>query len=175
MRTILVRLLKRFVLGILREKCYRDSTDYHSLSSEQTMKLSIVIPVFNEEVVIETANSRIISLIENLLAKGDIDDYEVIYVDDGSKDNSLSILKKLSSLSNKIKILSFSRNFGHQPALAAGIVHSSGDAVVSIDADMQDPPELIGKMIEKYRQGNHIFFFGIKEWGTDYFFKKFTG
>ena len=138
------------------------------------MKLSIVIPVFNEDAVIETANSRIINLIENLLAKGDIDDYEVIYVDDGSKDNSLSILKKLSSLSNKIKILSFSRNFGHQPALAAGIVHSSGDAVVSIDADLQDPPELIGEMIDKYRQGNDIVYAVRKERGTDTLFKKFT-
>jgi glycosyltransferase involved in cell wall biosynthesis len=138
------------------------------------MNLSIVIPVFNEEAVIEATSNRLTGLIEHLLTKGEIDDYEVIYVDDGSKDNTLAMLRKLSSSSHKIKVLSFSRNFGHQPALAAGIVNSSGDAVVTIDADLQDPPELIGEMIQKYREGNDIVYAVRKDRGADTFLKKNT-
>ena len=104
------------------------------------MKLSIVIPVFNEDAVIGSTHSRIAGLAEDLCRRAVIGDYEIIYIDDGSQDQSLDILKGLSVDSPKTKILSFGRNFGHQMALAAGITHSSGDAVVSMDADLQDPP-----------------------------------
>ncbi len=120
------------------------------------MKLSIVIPLFNEEAVIETTHGRITEILKGLLEKGDVGDCEIVYVDDGSRDGSLKILRKLAKESERVKVVSFSRNFGHQPALAAGILHSTGDAVVSLDADLQDPPELIREMIEKYRQGNDI-------------------
>ena len=120
------------------------------------MKLSIIIPVFNEEAVINTTHKKITALLDALAWKETIGDYEIIYVDDGSKDNSLSLLRTFSKESPKVKVISFSRNFGHQPALAAGILHCSGDAVVSLDADLQDPPELIEEMIAKYRMGNDI-------------------
>jgi glycosyltransferase involved in cell wall biosynthesis len=138
------------------------------------MKLTIVIPVFNEEAVISITHKRIADMIQELLQKHLIDDHEVIYVDDGSIDNSLNILKKLAADSNKIKVLSFSRNFGHQSALAAGILHSSGDAVVSLDADLQDPPELIEEMIEKYRIGNDIVYAVRKKRDKDTLFKTLT-
>jgi glycosyltransferase involved in cell wall biosynthesis len=98
----------------------------------------------------------------------------VIYVDDGSSDGSLNVLKKISANSKKIKVLSFSRNFGHQPALAAGILHSSGDAIVSLDADLQDPPELIEEMIEKYRAGNDIVYAVRRKRQSDTLFKRLT-
>ena len=138
------------------------------------MKLSIIIPVFNEEAVIETTHGRLLSLTDEMTRKKVIDDYEIIYVDDGSGDGSLSILKGFSAGSPKIKVISFSRNFGHQPALAAGILHSSGDAVVSLDADLQDPPELIEEMLEKFRNGSDIVYAVRRERRADSFFKKRT-
>lgn len=133
-----------------------------------------MIPVFNEDAVIGSTHGRIAGLAEDLCKRAVIGDYEIIYVDDGSQDESLDILKGLSVDSPKTKILSFSRNFGHQRALAAGITHSSGDAVVSMDADLQDPPELIEEMIEKYKMGNDIVYAVRKERSTDSLFKRGT-
>jgi len=138
------------------------------------MKLSIIIPVFNEEAVIETTHTRLVSLTDEMMQKKVIDDYEIIYIDDGSRDGSLNILKGFSTRSPKTKVLSFSRNFGHQPALAAGILHTSGDAVVSLDADLQDPPELIGEMIKEYKSGHDIVYAVRRERTTDSFFKRWT-
>ncbi|MGD0280887.1 MAG: glycosyltransferase family 2 protein [Dissulfurispiraceae bacterium] len=138
------------------------------------MKLSIVVPLFNEEAVIAATYTRVARLLMELHEKSVIDDYEVIFVDDGSRDNSLRILRELAAKSQKVKVLSFSRNFGHQPALAAGLLHSTGDAVVSLDADLQDPPELIGEMIEKYREGCDIVYAVRRARQTDTFFKRMT-
>jgi glycosyltransferase involved in cell wall biosynthesis len=138
------------------------------------MKLSIIIPVFNEEAVIKVTHARVIGIVENFSEKHLIEDYEIIYVDDGSRDNSLTILKSFATESPKIKIISFSRNFGHQPALAAGIIHSSGDTVVSLDADLQDPPEVIEEMLEKYRNGNDIVYAVRRERHTDSLFKRWS-
>ena len=138
------------------------------------MKLSIIIPVFNEEAVIETTHRRLLSFTDEMTRKKAIDDYEIIYVDDGSRDGSLNILKGFSGESPKIKVISFSRNFGHQPALTAGILHSSGDAVVSLDADLQDPPELIEEMLEKYRNGNDIVYAVRRERSADSLFKRWS-
>ncbi len=138
------------------------------------MKLSIVIPVFNEEAVLRSTHERISNISVDMMNRQLIDDYEIMYVDDGSKDNSLSILKGLAAGSVKIKVLAFSRNFGHQPALAAGILHSSGDAVVSLDADLQDPPELIGEMIEVYKSGHDIVYAVREGRKTDTLFKRWT-
>ncbi len=138
------------------------------------MKLSVVIPVFNEEAVIETTHRRLLSLTDEMTREKVIDDYEIIYVDDGSMDGSLDILKGFSAKSPKIKVLSFSRNFGHQPALAAGILHAAGDAVVSLDADLQDPPELIGEMIREYKSGHDIVYAVRRERTGDSFFKRWT-
>lgn len=138
------------------------------------MKLSIVIPLFNEEAVIAATHARVLRLVREFLDHNLIGDYEIIFVDDGSRDNSLKILRTLAEESGKVKVLSFSRNFGHQPALVAGLLHSSGEAVVSLDADLQDPPELIREMLEKYRGGNDIVYAVRKARQKDTFFKRMT-
>ncbi|MBA7656766.1 putative glycosyltransferase [subsurface metagenome] len=109
---------------------------------------SVVIPVFNEEENLELLHRRLSKVLENLCQE-----YEIIFVDDGSKDNSLKIMRKLRVTDPGVKIISFSRNFGHQIAITAGIDYASGSAVIVMDADLQDPPEVIPKLVEKWREG----------------------
>jgi glycosyltransferase involved in cell wall biosynthesis len=108
------------------------------------------------------------------IAKKLIDAYEIIYIDDGSDDNTLSILKKVSRDDLNAKILSFSGNFGHQAALTAGYHHAGGDAVVSLDADLQDPPEVIEKMLVKFKEGFEIVYGVRRSRKKDTQFKRFT-
>jgi polyisoprenyl-phosphate glycosyltransferase len=138
------------------------------------VKLSVVIPVYNEEDVLETTHAAVSALLRKYAEKGLIDAFEILYVEDGSEDGTLKILRTLAADSFSTKIISFSRNFGHQAALTAGILHASGDAVVSLDADLQDPPELMENMIEKYRLGNDIVYAIRRERNTDTAFKKLT-
>ena len=135
-------------------------------------KLSVVIPLFNEEAVINTTYTRLSEVLAGLTDNGLATDYEIIFVDDGSRDRSLEILRGLAVVDSRIKIISFSRNFGHQCALAAGMLHSSGDAIVSLDADLQDPPELIREMLVKYRQGKDIVYAVRRAREKDTFFKR---
>ncbi|MEC4350496.1 glycosyltransferase family 2 protein [Escherichia coli] len=114
--------------------------------------LSIVIPCYNEEDVL----NETISQLDMFCNKIQDLDIELIFVDDGSKDQTRTILKKYSSRNNKVRIIGFSRNFGHQIAVTAGIDASNGDAVVLIDADLQDPPEVIYQMIDKWREGYDV-------------------
>jgi len=138
------------------------------------MKLSIVIPVFNEEAVIGTTHRSLSRLLEDMASRRLFDDYELVYVDDGSADATLRMLRQYAAESDRVKVISFSRNFGHQPALAAGLLHASGDAVVSLDADLQDPPELIEEMLGKYQEGHDIVYAVRRQRGTDTAFKKMT-
>ena len=109
---------------------------------------SVVIPVFNEEENLELLHRRLSKVLENLC-----EDYEIIFVDDGSTDKSLEIMRKLRKTNGRVKIISFSRNFGHQIAITAGIDYASGRAVIVMDADLQDPPEVIPRLVEKWREG----------------------
>jgi len=109
---------------------------------------SVVIPVFNEEENLESLYHRLSRVLKTLFK-----DYEIIFVDDGSTDNSLKVIKKLRETDERIKIIIFSRNFGHQIAITAGIDYASGSAVIVMDADLQDPPEVIPKLVEKWREG----------------------
>ncbi|WP_084312090.1 glycosyltransferase family 2 protein [Desulfobulbus elongatus] len=123
-------------------------------SCAKTDLLSIVIPCYNEEDVIgETINrlDMFCSALHDL-------ETELIFVDDGSQDNTYNILKKSFFKYNNIKIISLSRNFGHQIAATAGIDAANGDAVVLIDADLQDPPEVISQMIAKWREGYDVIY-----------------
>jgi dolichol-phosphate mannosyltransferase len=79
--------------------------------------------------------------------------FELIYVDDGSTDSTTDLLRQLQAFDNRVRVVRLSRNFGHQIAITAGLQHSSGDAVVVIDADLQDPPEVIGEFVRRWRQG----------------------
>jgi len=110
------------------------------------MKISVVVPIMNEEGNLILLSQNIIEVLNHYI------DYEIIFIDDGSTDNSLSILSELNIKNNKIKYISFSRNFGHQNALKAGLDHAHGDCVISMDGDMQHPPELIRRMIEIWQQ-----------------------
>jgi len=116
------------------------------------MKLSIIIPCYNEEEVLNLLFERL----EKVLPSLAIDDYEVIFINDGSTDKTATIIKGLIEKNNKYKALQFSRNFGYQPAVLAGLRNCSGDAATIIDADLQDPPELLNKFIEKYNQGYEV-------------------
>lgn len=106
--------------------------------------LSLVIPIFNEENLIDELTRRTISAIESFTR-----DYEIIFVEDGSIDQSLSMLLSLQQQNSKIKVLSLSRNFGHQAAYTAGLEFSKGDRVAMMDGDLQDPPELLSEMYRK--------------------------
>jgi len=136
------------------------------------VKLSLVVPCYNEELVISETNKRLLKIIAKLLDSAQIADFEIIYIDDGSSDGTLNILKEIASSNKKVKIISFSRNFGHQSALTAGIWFSSGDAVISLDADLQDPPEIIEEMIEKFNQGYDVVYAVRRSRKEDTFFKR---
>jgi glycosyltransferase involved in cell wall biosynthesis len=110
--------------------------------------ISVVVPCYNEEAVIGVTHPRLSAAMAALHVA-----YEIIYVNDGSCDRTLSLLKDIQQADAHVRVVSFSRNFGHQIAVTAGIDHAKGDAVVIIDADLQDPPELIGEMIAKWREG----------------------
>ena len=112
--------------------------------------LSLVIPIFNEEKLIDELVKRTISSIESFIA-----DYEVIFVDDGSTDQSLERILSWQKKNNHIKILSLSKNFGHQAAYTAGLEYSKGDVVAMMDGDLQDPPELLADMYKKINEENY--------------------
>lgn len=120
--------------------------------------LSIVAPVFNETEVIDAFYERMKKVIDSL----DSISCEIIFIDDGSKDGSYQKLMDLASLDSNISTIKFSRNFGHQAAVTAGIDIAQGDAVVIIDADLQDPPEVMKKFIEKWEEGYDVVY-GIRE------------
>ena len=115
------------------------------------MKLSLVIPVLNEAEALPLLFQAVFPVIDLLDC-----DCELLFVNDGSTDDSLDILARAAEADPRIKVLSFSRNFGHQAAITAGIDFSTGDAVVVMDADLQDPPQLIPEMLRLYRQGYDV-------------------
>ena len=116
-------------------------------------KISVVIPMYYEEEVADICYKRVVN---NLKKLSDKYSYEIIFINDGSKDSTLEILKKIASNDDNVKIISFSRNFGHQAAVTAGIRNVTGDAVIIMDADLQDPPELFDGMIEKWEEGYEV-------------------
>ena len=116
-------------------------------------KISVVIPMYYEEEVVDICYKRVVN---NLKKLSDKYNYEIIFINDGSKDSTLEILKKIASNDDNVKIISFSRNFGHQAAVTAGIRNVTGDAVIIMDADLQDPPELFEGMIEKWEEGYEV-------------------
>ena len=113
-------------------------------------KVSVVIPIFNEE-------ENVVELLTRLqLVLSQYNDYEIILVDDGSKDQSVFIIAQFAEKNHRIKLISFSRNFGHQEAISAGLAHSSGDVVMVMDGDLQDPPEVVPDFINKWQEGYEV-------------------
>lgn len=115
------------------------------------IQYSVVVPVYNEELVIHETYQRLKEVMDQTK-----ENYELLFVNDGSKDHSIEILREHSLLDPRVKIIDFSRNFGHQIAITAGMDYAQGNAIVVIDADLQDPPELILDMIEKWREGYEV-------------------
>ena len=110
--------------------------------------ISIVVPCLNEEEVLRDTNRRLVAVLDHLPQN-----FEILYVDDGSTDGTPAILRELQALDERIRVVRFSRNFGHQMAITAGLEHASGDAVAIIDADLQDPPEVITDFVAKWMDG----------------------
>jgi dolichol-phosphate mannosyltransferase len=129
--------------------------------------LSVIIPVFNEEKNISPLLRRLLPVLKPYR-------YEIIFIDDGSKDDTVSQIKKYTTKNQNIKLLSFNRNFGHQMALTAGYQFAKGDGIVSLDADLQDPPEIIPPMIEKWKKGAKVVYAQRSTRASDDFFKRIT-
>ena len=117
----------------------------------QRPALSLLIPVYNEEAIIEELDRRLKAFLGEIA-----ETWEVVFVDDGSHDRTLAALSELAAAEPRYKVITFSRNFGHQIAITAGMDRAEGDAVVIMDADLQDPPEVVNDMIEKWREGYDV-------------------
>ncbi len=134
-----------------------------------SIRYSIVIPAYNEELVIEESYKRLKSVMDRTN-----ESYELIFVNDGSRDKTGEMLISLCEKDANVKMIDFSRNFGHQTAITAGMDNSSGQAVVVIDADLQDPPEVILDMIEKWKEGYDVVYGKRAKRKGETFFKLFT-
>ena len=133
------------------------------------MDLSVVIPSYNEERNVGIMYERLTKTLSEIT-----DSYEMIFVNDCSKDQTLLRIKELAERDSHVKYLSFSRNFGHQIAVSAGLDFCTGEAVVIIDGDLQDPPELISKMYERYKEGYKVVYAKRKTREGETWFKKAT-
>ena len=117
-------------------------------------KVSVVIPMYYEEEVAQECYRRM----SDVLRKIEGYEYEIICVNDGSQDKTLPILEEIAKNDKKVKVISFARNFGHQCAVTAGLKYVTGDCAVIIDADLQDPPELIPEMLKLWEEGNEVIY-----------------
>lgn len=133
-------------------------------------KISVVIPMYYEEEVARECYTRMKKVLTDLKNY----EYEMIFVNDGSKDKTLEILEEIAKEDKNVKVISFARNFGHQCAVTAGLKYVTGDAVCIIDADLQDPPELIGDMLKKWEEGYEVIYGKRKKRDGESFFKLFT-
>lgn len=117
-------------------------------------KISVVIPMYCEEKIIDVCYERVTNVLKSI----ENYDYEMIFINDGSQDKTLEMLVELARQDEHTKIISFSRNFGHQAAVTAGLKAVSGDAIVIIDSDLQDPPEAIPEMLKLWEAGNDVIY-----------------
>lgn len=130
--------------------------------------LSIVIPIYNEE-------ENLYNLYNRLVASSPAwqEDFEIVLVNDGSRDRSLEIMKGFVTQDNRVRVVNFSRNFGHQAAISAGIRHAKGDAVIIMDGDLQDPPEELHRFLAKWQEGYDVVY-AIRTRRKEGFFKRFA-
>ncbi|NMM62915.1 glycosyltransferase family 2 protein [Clostridium sp. P21] len=130
---------------------------------------SIVVPLYNEELVVKETYRRLKSVMDSTK-----ENYEIVFINDGSKDKTVDIVEDICREDEKIKLINFSRNFGHQAAITAGMDMALGSAIVVIDADLQDPPEVILEMIKKWKEGYEVVYGKRAKREGETFFKKFT-
>ncbi|NRY62654.1 glycosyltransferase family 2 protein [Clostridium beijerinckii] len=130
---------------------------------------SAIVPLYNEELVINQSYKRLKEVMDSTN-----ESYEIVFVNDGSKDRTREIAEEICSRDENIKLINFSRNFGHQAAITAGMDLALGDAIIVIDADLQDPPEVMLRMIEKWKEGYEVVYGKRLKREGETFFKKFT-
>ncbi|HEY6190824.1 MAG TPA: glycosyltransferase family 2 protein [Bacteroidota bacterium] len=128
--------------------------------------LSVVVPIFNEQEVLPELQRRLCAALEGMG-----EDFEIIYVDDGSADNSFPYLAALHGSDPRVRVISFSRNFGHQTAISAGIEYARGDGVIVMDGDLQDPPEVLPSLVEKWKEGFQVVY-GVRTRRKENVFKR---
>lgn len=139
------------------------------MAEQQRPKLSVVAPVYNEEALVEQFCRRTIAALEALGVS-----FDLILVNDGCRDRSPEIMRALHEADGRIKVLNFSRNFGHQVAITAGTDYAEGDAVVVIDSDLQDPPEVIPALYRRWQEGYDVVYAVREERAGESWFKKTT-
>ena len=113
-------------------------------------RYSIVVPIYNEQETLPELNRRLIAVMR------EYGQYEILYVDDGSTDRSKVLIDEYCNQNSGIALLSFSRNFGHQAAITAGLAYATGDVVAVMDGDLQDPPEILWELFEKWHEGYKV-------------------
>lgn len=116
------------------------------------MLVSVIVPCYNEEQAIVETNRQLVATLKRLEGV----DFEIVFVDDGSDDATAENLRAIQAADSRVRVVCLSRNFGHQLAVSAGLEHAAGDAAVIIDADLQDPPDVIPEMIARWRDGYHV-------------------
>jgi dolichol-phosphate mannosyltransferase len=124
----------------------------NSMAGKDILNIDLVIPVYNEAEVIDHTHARLLVTLSSL-----DQEFCILYVNDGSTDDTLRILEELSTKDKRVKILSLSRNFGHQAALTAGMDAATGEVVITLDGDGQHPPEMIPQMVELIKQDTILF------------------
>ena len=144
-------------------------SDTDQYESSKQLLLSVVVPAYNEQEVLHEFNRRLTAVMENITA-----DYETIYINDGSSDLTLNVMQNLQQDDPHISIVDLSRNFGKEVALTTGLDHAQGDAVIVIDADLQDPPELIQELFAKWQERHHVVYTQRAQRQGETHFKKLT-
>ena len=138
------------------------------------MKLSIVIPCYNKEEILPLTLERLNKLSNEWISRDGCSEIEFVMVDDGSQDRTFELLIESSKADKGVKAIRFSRNFGHQAALLAGYEFAQDDVIVSLDADLQDPPELIKTMLDKIKEGYDVVYATRQSRKNDSWFKRKT-
>jgi glycosyltransferase involved in cell wall biosynthesis len=136
---------------------------------KRNVRYTIIVPVYNEEAVIQESYRRLTRVMESTG-----EPYELLFINDGSEDRTAELIEGFAEKDECVELLDFSRNFGHQIAITAGMDYARGDAIVIIDADLQDPPELIPKMIEKWQEGYEVVYAKRSQRKGETLFKKWT-
>lgn len=131
--------------------CPAAAAEFHGRNMALNAEVSVVVPLYNEERILPTLHLRLTATLRQMAVP-----YEIIYVDDGSSDRTSALLNELCDQESEVRAIYLSRNFGHQAALCAGLENAAGRAVVSIDGDLQDPPELIPALVDKWHEGYQI-------------------
>lgn len=137
--------------------------------NHESVTCSVVVPLYNEELVVNESFKRLYSVMNNTG-----ESFEIVFVNDGSRDNTAIIVSEICKTNPNVKLINFSRNFGHQNAITAGMDYATGDSIVVIDGDLQDPPEVIPEMLKKWREGYDVVYGKRADRKGETIFKKIT-